>query len=64
MPKDTPAGLDPRLVEALQKAAGEGKITCTAARRLAEELGVPVRAGGEACDALGIKITACELGCF
>lgn len=64
MKKEAPANLEPRLVEALQKAAPGGKITCTAARRLAEELGVPARTVGEACNVLGIKITACELGCF
>ncbi|MGB9803842.1 hypothetical protein [Desulfofundulus sp.] len=56
--------LDSRVLEAVKKAAIDGRLTCTAARRLAGELNVPVRVVGAACDALGIKIKACELGCF
>lgn len=52
------------LAEALQKAAKDGRISCTAARKIAEEQGIPARSVGEAADALKIKITACELGCF
>ncbi|MBE3587421.1 MAG: hypothetical protein IMW93_02490 [Thermoanaerobacteraceae bacterium] len=55
---------DPRVLEAVKKAAVDGRLTCTAARALARELKVPVRQVGAACDALGIKIKACELGCF
>lgn len=54
----------PEVLEALKKAARDGRISCTAARKLAEELKVPVRVVGEAADALKIKIKACELGCF
>ncbi len=53
-----------RVLEALRRAAPEGRISCPRARELAAELGVPVRTVGEACDRLGIKICACELGCF
>lgn len=54
----------PEVLEAVKKAAKDGRISCTAARKLAEELKVPPRVVGEACDALKIKIKACELGCF
>lgn len=54
----------PEVLEALKKTAKEGRISCTAARKLAEELKVPFRVVGEAADELKIKIKACELGCF
>lgn len=54
----------PEVLESVKKAAKDGRISCTAARRLAEELKVPPRVVGEAADALKIKIKACELGCF
>lgn len=49
---------------AVREAASDGKLSCTRARRLAEELGVAPREIGRAADDLGIKIKACELGCF
>lgn len=52
------------VLEAVKKAAPEGFITCPRARKLAEELGVPPRAVGDACNVLKIKIKGCELGCF
>jgi hypothetical protein len=54
----------PEVLEAVKKAAKEGRISCTAARKLAEELKVPVRAIGDAANELSIKIKSCELGCF
>lgn len=54
----------PEVLEALRKAARDGRISCTSARKLAEELKVPPRIVGEAADMLKIKIKACELGCF
>jgi len=53
-----------QVLEAVKKAAVDGRISCPQARKLAEELGVPPRLVGEACNALKIKIKACELGCF
>jgi hypothetical protein len=52
------------LVQELEKRAADKRISCAAARQLAEEMGMPARAVGQLCDALGIKITACDLGCF
>ncbi|MCR4399505.1 MAG: hypothetical protein QHH05_09570 [Syntrophomonadaceae bacterium] len=52
------------ILQRLQETASGQRISCTEARRIAEELGVSPRAVGAACDELGIKIFACELGCF
>lgn len=56
--------VDPRIKEALLKAAPEGRITCSAARELAASLGVSPRVIGAACNQLKIKIKECALGCF
>lgn len=53
-----------RIREAVLKAAREGKLSCTMARKLAGELKVTPKEVGEACDKLKIKIHTCELGCF
>lgn len=50
--------------EALIRAAQNGRLSCTAARKLARDLGVSPGKIGEVCNALKIKIHACELGCF
>lgn len=52
------------ILEAVKNTAKEGRITCTAARKLAEDLKAHPRVIGEACNELKIKIKACELGCF
>lgn len=48
----------------LKEIAPEGKISCAAARHLAEEMGIPYSELGKACNEAKIKIFACELGCF
>jgi hypothetical protein len=48
----------------VEAAAQNGRLTCQEARALAERLGVPYSAVGQACNQLDIKIKACELGCF
>ncbi len=62
--KKPTGGVPAYLLEKVEGASRDGKISCTVARRLAEEMGVPVRRIGEAADELGVKIYACELGCF
>jgi LAO/AO transport system kinase len=47
----------------LRKAV-EGKLSCAAARKIAEELNIPFRDVGDAADQLGIRINNCQLGCF
>jgi len=52
------------LKEELIKKAINNRIPCSLARKLAETHGLKYREIGEMADALGIKITDCELGCF
>lgn len=54
----------PRVLEAVKKAAPDGRLTCAAARALAVRVGVRPQVIGAACDELKIKIKGCELGCF
>lgn len=53
-----------KLLETVKETAREGKLSCTAARKIADEFNVPPKVVGEICDQLKIKIKACELGCF
>lgn len=48
----------------LQKRSVDGRISCTLARVIADELGAPYREVGETANELKIKIKNCELGCF
>jgi molybdopterin-guanine dinucleotide biosynthesis protein len=48
----------------LKTRSAEGKITCSDARTIAEELGVPYKEVGKTANELKIKIKNCELGCF
>ncbi|MHB9094647.1 MAG: hypothetical protein ACYC21_08235 [Eubacteriales bacterium] len=52
------------VLEALKKAAPEGRISCADAHSLAEKLGVELILIGKAADELKIKIKSCQLGCF
>lgn len=47
----------------LKERSAEG-ITCSDARKIAEELGVPYKEVGKIANELKIKIKDCELGCF
>jgi molybdopterin-guanine dinucleotide biosynthesis protein len=48
----------------LMQRAGSGRLTCTEARKIAEELKVSYAEVGSAANDLKIKIRNCELGCF
>jgi len=54
----------PEVLEAVKNVSKDGRISCTAARKLAEELNVPPLVVGKAANELKIKIFACALGCF
>ena len=48
----------------VSELAKNGRITCAEATELAKAQGVPPITVGQAADAAGVKITACQLGCF
>jgi len=48
----------------IRRLARDGKAPCEALLALAERLGVAPAEVGKACDELGIRICACQLGCF
>lgn len=52
------------LKKKLEELARDGRISCTSARKLAQDCGISVREVGRLCDELKIKIHSCELGCF
>ncbi|HWP96788.1 MAG TPA: hypothetical protein VN426_08045 [Syntrophomonadaceae bacterium] len=52
------------LLRKLIESCPQKKLACSDARRLAEDLGIEARELGELCNEAGIKIFACELGCF
>ncbi len=53
-----------RIKRSLAERTVDGRISCTAAREIAEELKVPFGEVGKAANELKIKIRNCELGCF
>ncbi|MCE5194047.1 MAG: hypothetical protein LLF28_01105 [Nitrospiraceae bacterium] len=53
-----------RIEEEIKKRAVDGKLSCPAARKIAEDLNVSYKEIGEAADRLKIKINNCALGCF
>lgn len=60
--------MDPRLEEAIKKAAvekdGRTVLPCAAAFKVAEETAASLSDIGAACNEHHIKIVRCQLGCF
>ncbi len=52
------------VLDKVKEAAGDNGLTCTAARKLADDLGVSPKIIGDACNQLDVKINNCALGCF
>ncbi len=48
----------------IENAANDEKISCAECWKVAGELGIKKMAVSSACEALGIKITPCQLGAF
>lgn len=53
-----------KLKEEMMNKASHGKLSCAAARRIAEKMGISYKEVGDAADELRIKIKNCQLGCF
>ena len=53
-----------QIMARLKEVAKDGRITCSAARQVAEEMKVSPQVIGPLCNELKLKIKGCELGCF
>ncbi len=52
------------ILEQVQQISQNGEISCSAALKLAEKLGITPMEIGQAANTLHIKIRVCQLGCF
>jgi hypothetical protein len=53
-----------RIVEAIQTASRNSRLSCEKAHEISAALNVSLKEIGEVCNELKIKIAACQLGCF
>jgi hypothetical protein len=56
--------VDERVSAEVRAVAAERRLACAEALAIAERLGVEPREVGRAANELGVKIVACQLGCF
>ncbi len=56
--------LDERIAESIKARAEGTRIACTAATRIAKDLGVTMEEVGRAADLIEIKVNKCQLGLF
>ncbi|MCX7683158.1 MAG: hypothetical protein N2508_14525 [Anaerolineae bacterium] len=56
--------MDARLIALVQERAVEGRLPCTEAFRIAEELDVSPRSVGAAADSAHVRLIRCQLGLF
>jgi hypothetical protein len=59
-----PATIPGDLAAALREACVDGRLPCAAAWRLADEHGLPRLLVGFVSEAVDVRISACQLGCF
>lgn len=59
-----PETIDPQVRHRMQSAAGETGLACAVAMVLAQELSISPETLGRYADALGIRLTKCQLGLF
>lgn len=55
---------DPRITDAVRETADAGKISCAAAHKIAQRLGVPPEGVGKTIDLMEYRISKCQLGLF
>jgi hypothetical protein len=48
----------------IKEKAVDSRLSCAAAREIAEDLKLPYSKVGDAANKLGIRIRDCQLGCF
>jgi hypothetical protein len=56
--------MNKKIAQEIEKKAVDHRLPCPVARKIAKDLAVAYKEVGETADALEIKITNCELGCF
>lgn len=56
--------IDPKLEEAIRQKQIKGFLSCVTAWEIAEAFALPKIEVASVCEALGIKINACQLGSF
>ena len=54
----------PDLEKTIRDSLQNDRITCEAAWDVADRFGIPRMAVADACEALGIKVSTCQLGAF
>jgi hypothetical protein len=59
-----PSSIAPEMRTALEEAGKNRTITCASLWAIADRLGVERKSVSSACEALGLKIRACQLGTF
>jgi hypothetical protein len=52
------------LTQKLKAVSKEGKITCAAAQQFARDNGITMNKMKAFVDVVGLKVQACQLGCF
>ena len=62
--KHPTAKLDPKIAEAIKQKTEDGRITCSAAHKIAGELNVSPADVGVAIDLLETRLKKCQLGLF
>jgi hypothetical protein len=63
-PRLTAKDVEERVVAAAKGRGTRRRLSCRRAHELARQLGVGVGRIGAVCERKGIKIVACQLGCF
>ena len=61
-PQGTPS--DPAIAAALETVAPDGRLSCTAAHEVAEQLGVAPAEIGKTADLLELRVVECQMGLF
>lgn len=55
---------DVDIEKAIRESLADGKLPCEKAFAIARRFKIQVREVGDLCEAAGIRITDCQLGCF
>lgn len=56
--------METQLEARIKASLVKGRLPCPVAFKISEEMKVSKKEIGEACNKMGIKVSACQLGCF